>query len=75
MTSYVTLLLLLLLLQIKLGGDRVLPLIRFRGAVRPIIVAGDRGFVERSIKAAEPQLINLRARGVSGGGAWGGEGG
>jgi len=52
-------------LLIKLGGDRVLPLIRFRGAVRPIIVAGDRGFVERSIKAAEPQLINLRARGVS----------
>jgi hypothetical protein len=45
----------------------VLPLIRFRGAVRPVIIAGDRGYVERAIKAAENQLINLRARGVSGG--------
>jgi hypothetical protein len=52
--------------QIKLSGDRVLPLIRFRGAVRPVIVAGERGYVERAIKAAEGQLINLRARGVSG---------
>ena len=52
--------------QIKLGPERQLPLIRFRGAVRPVIVAGDRSFVERAVKAAEPYQSSLRARGVSG---------
>ena len=52
--------------QIKLGPERQLPLIRFRGAVRPLIVAGDKGFVERCVKSAEPYQSTLRARGVSG---------
>jgi hypothetical protein len=54
------------LLQIQLGPKRVLPLIRFRGAVRPVIIAGDRSFVERCIKEGEQRLDQLRARGVSG---------
>ncbi|KIY97927.1 hypothetical protein MNEG_10037 [Monoraphidium neglectum] len=52
-------------LLVKLGPERALPLIRFRGVVRPVIVAGDRSFVERSVKAAEPYQATLRARGVS----------
>ncbi|KAI8464506.1 MAG: hypothetical protein J3K34DRAFT_114825 [Monoraphidium minutum] len=52
-------------LLIKLGPERALPLIRFRGVVRPVIVAGDRSYVERQVKAAEPYQASLRARGVS----------
>eukprot|EP00879_Flechtneria_rotunda_P008535 GHRR01008942.1.p1 GENE.GHRR01008942.1~~GHRR01008942.1.p1 ORF type:complete len:328 (+),score=78.40 GHRR01008942.1:90-1073(+) len=53
-------------LQIQLGPKRILPLIRFRGAVRPVIIAGDRSFVERCIHEGEQRLTELRARGVSG---------
>lgn len=52
-------------LLVSLGPARSLPLIRFRGVVRPVIVAGDRSYVERAIKAAEPYQSALRARGVS----------
>jgi hypothetical protein len=52
--------------QIKLGANRVLPLIRFRGAVRPVIIAGDRSYVERCIKEGERSKDALRQRGVSG---------
>ncbi|EFJ44781.1 acetylglucosaminyltransferase [Volvox carteri f. nagariensis] len=52
-------------LQIDLGNDRVLPLLKFRGQVRPVIVAGTRSFVERAIKEADSQYINLRDRAVS----------
>ncbi|WIA22086.1 hypothetical protein OEZ85_004429 [Tetradesmus obliquus] len=52
-------------LLIQLGPKRVLPLIRFRGAVRPVIIAGDRSFVERCIRDGEQRIDQLRARGVS----------
>ncbi|GLC51467.1 hypothetical protein PLESTB_000505700 [Pleodorina starrii] len=52
-------------LQIDLGSDRVLPLLKFRGQVRPVIVAGTRAFVEKAIKEADSQYINLRDRAVS----------
>jgi tetratricopeptide (TPR) repeat protein len=52
-------------LLIDLGGGRVLPLIRFRGVIRPLIVAGDRPYVERQLREAEPRIEQLRARGVS----------
>ncbi|GIL43550.1 hypothetical protein Vafri_1251 [Volvox africanus] len=52
-------------LQVDLGNDRVLPLLKFRGQVRPVIVAGTRTFVERAIKEADSQYINLRDRAVS----------
>lgn len=54
------------MLQIKLGANRVLPLIRFRGAVRPVIIAGDRSYVERCIREGEQSKDQLRQRGVSG---------
>lgn len=50
-------------LQVALG-DRVVPLAAFRGAARPLIVAGSRGQVARAIEAAEPLRGQLRARGV-----------
>lgn len=53
-------------LQIQLGPKRVLPLLRFRGAVRPVIIAGDRSFVERCIREGETRMMELRQRGVSG---------
>jgi tetratricopeptide (TPR) repeat protein len=52
-------------LLVGLGGGRVLPLIKFRGSVRPLIVAGDRAYVERQLREAEPRVADLRARGVS----------
>ena len=42
-------------------------MIRFRGAVRPVIIAGDRSFVERCIREGERNKDQLRQRGVSGG--------
>ena len=41
--------------------------------VRPVIVAGSRSFVEKAIKEAEGQFLNLRDRAVSGEAALGGE--
>ncbi|KAG2498001.1 hypothetical protein HYH03_004260 [Edaphochlamys debaryana] len=52
-------------LQIDLGNDRVLPLLKFRGQVRPVVVAGSRAFVEKAIKEAEGNYLNLRDRAVS----------
>lgn len=52
-------------LLVALGPGRVLPLIKFRGTVRPLIVAGDRAYVERQLREAEPRIADLRARGVS----------
>lgn len=52
-------------LLIQLGPRRQLPLLRFRGAVRPVIIAGDRSFVERCIREGEARQELLRSRGVS----------
>lgn len=51
--------------QIQLGPDKVVPLARFRGTVRPVLVAGTKSQVERSLKAAAPFQSLLRERGVS----------
>jgi hypothetical protein len=51
--------------QLDLGGERVLPLAKFRGQVRPVIVAGNRAFVDKALKEAERQYTSLRERGVS----------
>lgn len=52
-------------LLVDLGGNRILPLIKFRGSVRPLIIAGDRAYVERQLREAEPRIPDLRLRGVS----------
>lgn len=54
-----------LTLQLDLGGDRVMPLIKFRGSVRPVILAGTKAFVDKAMRDAEPYQIELRKRGVS----------
>lgn len=43
-----------------------MPLIKFRGSVRPVIVAGTKVFVEKALRDAEPYQLALRKRGVSG---------
>ena len=55
------------LAQLDVGNGRVLPLIKFRGQVRPVLLAGTKSFVEKAIKEAEPYYMSLRERGVSGG--------
>jgi tetratricopeptide (TPR) repeat protein len=52
-------------LLVDLGAGRILPLIKFRGVVRPLIIAGDRAYVERQLREAEPRIPDLRVRGVS----------
>lgn len=54
-----------LVTQIDLGGDRVIPLLKFRGQVRPVIVAGSRSFVDKALKEADSSYLNLRDRAVS----------
>ncbi len=51
--------------QVKLGPERVVPLARFRGAGRPVLLAGSQGYIGRCLKAAELLQTELRARGVS----------
>ena len=52
--------------KIDLGGSRVLPLLKFRGQLRPVIIAGSKVFVDRAVRAADPYMLQLRQRGVSG---------
>ena len=52
-------------LQINLGNGRVLPLLRFRGQIRPIIIAGSKVYVDKMIKEADKYLLGLQDRGVS----------
>lgn len=52
-------------LQIDLGGGRVVPLARFRGSVRPVILAGSRGFINKCMREVGPYKKDLIARGVS----------
>lgn len=43
-----------------------MPLLRFRGQLRPVILAGSKQFVDRAVRGADPYMIKLRERGVSG---------
>ena len=52
-------------LQINLGKGRVLPLLRFRGQIRPVIIAGSNAFVDKTLKEADKYLLGLQERGVS----------
>lgn len=52
-------------MQIKLGSDRVVPIAKFRGTTRPVIIVGSRGHIQKTLKAAEPLVADLRLRGVS----------
>ena len=52
-------------MQIKLGNDRVVPIAKFRGTTRPVLIIGSRGHINKALKAAEPFVADLRLRGVS----------
>lgn len=47
------------------GEERILPLARLRGQVRPVLLAGSAGYVNRAMRAAEPLRAELRERGVA----------
>lgn len=51
--------------QIKLGSDKVVPIAKFRGTTRPVLIIGSRGHIQKALKAAEPHVAELRLRGVS----------
>jgi hypothetical protein len=43
----------------------MVPLVNFRGNVRPVLLAGSAGYISRALKAAELFRTELRLRGVS----------
>ena len=51
--------------QVRMGAERVVPLARLRGQVRPVLLAGSMGYVNRALKAAEPHRPELRLRGIA----------
>ena len=54
-----------LALQINLGKGRVVPIARLRGARRPLILAGSRGYINKCLKLAEQRREELEERGFS----------
>ncbi|KAL0026762.1 hypothetical protein WJX79_010993 [Trebouxia sp. C0005] len=52
-------------LQVKVGSDRVVPVAKFRGSTRPVLIAGSKGQISRTLQAAKPFISELRLRGVS----------
>ena len=52
-------------LQIKIGADRVVPVAKFRGSTRPVLIAGNKGQISKTLQAAKPFIQELRQRGVS----------
>lgn len=53
------------MLQVGTGTDRVLSLASFRGAVRPVLVAGSKSYLAKVAAAAEPYRADLQERAVS----------
>lgn len=56
---------LLAVLKVKVGSDRVVPVAKFRGSTRPVLIAGSKGQISRTLQAAKPFISELRLRGVS----------
>ena len=53
------------MLKVKVGSDRVVPVAKFRGSTRPVLIAGSKGQISRTLQAAKPFISELRLRGVS----------
>lgn len=51
-------------LQVALPGGRVVPLAKFRGTARPVLVSGPPGALARALKDAERLRPALEARGI-----------
>jgi len=56
---------LLAVLKVRVGSDRVVPVAKFRGSTRPVLIAGSKGQISRTLQAAKPFISELRLRGVS----------
>ena len=52
-------------LQVRIGKDRLVTLGALRGSTRPVIIAGSKGQVSKTLKAAEPFVDALQERGIS----------
>ncbi|GMH35910.1 hypothetical protein BSKO_03778 [Bryopsis sp. KO-2023] len=52
-------------LQVQLGSDKILPLYRLRGSVRPVIILGNKTHIQKSLRAARQYYAELKERGVS----------
>ena len=55
----------LAVLKVRVGSDRVVPVAKFRGSTRPVLIAGSKGQISRTLQAAKPFISELRLRGVS----------
>ena len=50
--------------QVSTDTDRLLSLAAFRGALRPVLVAGSRSYLQKVQAAAEPYKADLQGRAV-----------
>jgi hypothetical protein len=46
-------------------GSKVVPLVKVRGEVRPLVLAGSKAFVDSAMREAEREKAALRERGVA----------
>ena len=53
------------LLQIKIGSEKIVPVAKFRGSTRPVLIAGSKGQIQKTLQGAKPYISELRNRGVS----------
>lgn len=51
-------------LQVAVSSTKQLPLASFRGACRPVLLAGTKGHIQKTLKSAEPFYLQLKERGV-----------
>ena len=52
-------------MQVATASDRVLTLAAFRGTNRPVLLVGNRGYLQKAEAAAAPYRAALRERAVS----------
>ena len=48
--------------QVSVSGDRVLPLASFRGTTRPVLLAGSRSWLQRTMQVDPISLSRLQIR-------------
>lgn len=54
-----------MLLQIKIGSDKIVPVAKFRGSTRPVLIAGSKSQIQDTLQGAKPHIAELRTRGIS----------
>lgn len=51
-------------LEVQVNGSRTVTVQTLRGIARPIVIAGTRGWVQRTLKSAEPYRNAIKDRGI-----------